>query len=93
MVTDGNQAYFGDHFVMYGNIESLSHALELTQCCWSFILQDKQTHREISQICGYQGEGELSEDSQKVQTLSYRINSRNVMYSMINIINTAICYI
>ena len=85
--------HLGDHFVIYGNIESLSQALELTQRCWSFILQDKQTHRERSQICGYQGEGELSEDGKNVQTLSYRINSRNVMYTMINIINTTICYI
>ena len=38
-------------------------------------------------------EGELDEGSQKVQTSSHKINTRDVMYNTINIINTAVCYI
>ena len=40
------------------------------------------------------GEGELDEGGQNIQTSSYKINStRDSLYNMINIINTAICYI
>ena len=40
------------------------------------------------------GQGELDEDSQKVQTSSVRyICTRDIMYNTINIIITAICYI
>ena len=35
------------------------------------------------------GEGELDKGSQMVQTSSYKINTRNVMFNMINTINTA----
>ena len=38
-------------------------------------------------------EGELDEDSQKVQISSYKISTRDVMYNMTNLINTAECYI
>ena len=38
---------------------------------------------------GEWGEGELDNDSQKVQTSSSKISTRDVMYNMINIINTA----
>ena len=38
-------------------------------------------------------EGELVEGSQKVQIYSYKISARDVMYNLINIINTAVCYI
>ena len=36
-------------------------------------------------------EGELDEDSQKVQTPSYMISIRDVLYNMINIISTVLC--
>ena len=39
-------------------------------------------------------EGELDEGSQNVQIPIIRqINTKDVMYNMINIINTAVCYI
>ena len=38
------------------------------------------------------GGGELNEGGQNIQTSSY-ISSRDVMYSMVNIISTAVCYI
>ena len=39
------------------------------------------------------GKGELDEDSQKVQTSTYRMSKcRDVMYNMIKIINTVVCY-
>ena len=37
-------------------------------------------------------EGELDEGSQKVQTSSYKISTRDVIFNMINIINMAICF-
>ena len=41
-----------------------------------------------------QEEGEMNEGGQKVQTSSYKYISTSVsMYSKINVINTAICYI
>ena len=36
--------------------------------------------------------GEMDEGSPKVQTSSYNINNRDIMYNMINIINTDTCY-
>ena len=39
-------------------------------------------------------DGELDEGGQKVQTSNYKINStRDVVYHMIKIMNTALCYI
>ena len=35
----------------------------------------------------------MDEGSPKVQTSSYKINNRDIMYNMINIINTNLCYI
>lgn len=34
------------------------------------------------------GKGELNEDGQKVQTSNYKISTNNVMYTVINIIDT-----
>lgn len=38
------------------------------------------------------GEGELDEDGQELQTSSYGISTRDVMYPMSNTINTALLY-
>ena len=46
----------------------------------------------LSEVGGWE-EGKLDEGGRKLQTPSYKINTRDVMYNMINIINTAICYI
>lgn len=60
---------------------------------------NKQTnkHRKIDRTCGYQEAGdrgwELDEDSQKVQTFSYKKNSwDDVMKSMVNIYMTVASY-
>ena len=53
----------------------------------NYILKtNKLTHRKRDQTHGYQRqEGELDEGSQKVQICSCEINTRDVMYNMINI--------
>ena len=35
---------------------------------------------------------ELDEGSQKAQTRSYKINTKDMMYNIINVINTSVCY-
>ena len=39
------------------------------------------------------GEGELDSSSQKAQTSSYKVNTKDVIFNMINIINTAVHHI
>ena len=34
----------------------------------------------------------MDEGSQKAQTRSYRINTKDMMYNIINVINTSVCY-
>ena len=55
-------------------------------------LIENEIRFEVTRGRGW-GKGELDEGGQKVQTCSYEINTRDVMYNMINIINTAVCYI
>ena len=68
---------------------------ELTQ---SIILQ-KQTdsekeNRVLVNRGGVWGNGKLDEDSQKYKLPVIReMSTRDVMYNMINIINTAVCYL
>ena len=38
------------------------------------------------------GQGELNEDGQKVQISNYKISTNNIMYTVINIINTIAKY-
>ena len=71
---------------------------ELKQCYKSIILQ-KQTDQLIEKETrfvatrgGEEGEGELDEGRQNIQTFSYKISTRDVMYNMIKISNTAVCY-
>ena len=45
MVTDGDQSYHGDHFVVYKNIKSLDTHLKLIGRCTSVILQLKNGSR------------------------------------------------
>ena len=80
-------------------IEILSNYVihwELRKSYKSIILQ-KLTHRKkeirfvVTRGEEY-GEGKWDEGSQKVQTSSYKVNSRDVMYN-INIINIAVCYV
>ena len=35
----------------------------------------------------------MDEGSQKAQMSSYKVSTKDVRYNMINIINTAVCYI
>ena len=85
MVTDGNQTYRGDHFIMYRNIKSL--------CCVTgtnrdlevdYIHKQKKSGKEsrfvVTRSEGW-WEGKLNEGGQKAQTLSYKIN----MYQGCNI--------
>ena len=82
MVTDGDQTYCNDHFVMYRNIKSLCCAPGTNSVIGQSIKlkkKPKQTHRKRDQICGGQkqgvGEGELDEGGQRVQTSSCKINN------------------
>ena len=86
----------GDHFERYRNIESLCGAPG-TNTVWkvnSTSKTNKLTEKEIIFVVtrgGDWGEGKLDEGSQKVQISSYKITStRDVMYSMINRISTAV---
>ena len=78
---------------MYRNIKSLCLYQEVVECFMSIILQ-KKPHRKRYQICSYQmrrvGVKELDEGGQEVQIFSYKINTRDIMCTMINIINTAV---
>ena len=67
---------------------------ELTQCCRSIILQ-KQTKEKKVRFVVARGRRLLRsyEGCQKIQTPSYKINTRNIKYSMISIINIAVHYI
>ena len=53
-----------------------------------------ETKNKQTQTCGYQrqrgGERELEEGSQKAQTCSYKINTRDVMHNMRIIANIAV---
>ena len=77
MVTDGNQTYPVDHFIIYKNIKSL--------CCTpgtNIVFQvnyTSKTNRFIeSRFVATRGRGwrerELDEGGQKVQTYSYKAN-------------------
>ena len=54
---------------------------------------NKLIEKRIRFVVTRGGEGELDEGGQNVQTSSYNISTRDVMHTMINIINTAVCYI
>ena len=80
---------------MYRNIKSLCWYQGLAECFRSTILQKKKKpHKKRCQICSYQMRGvevrELDEGGQKVQIFSYKINTRDIKYNMINIINSAV---
>ena len=57
--------------------------------------QKNQTPTKGNQICGFQrkGDKELEEGGQKVKTSSYKLSHRDVMYSMVTIINNTTLYI
>ena len=90
--------HWGNHFEMYRNIESLC-SITGTNIVWSIILQkqtNKQTHRKRNNFMVTRGgeweDQELDEGSQKAQTRSYKINTKDMMYNIINVINTSVCY-
>ena len=94
MVTDGNQIYHGDHFVMYRNVKSLCRAPGINSVVGQLYLKNKQTHRKRDQICGYQrwdGKWLMVVKRYKLPVIR-KISTRDVNYNMINIINTALCY-
>ena len=75
-------------------IETSNHSVvykELTQCCRLIIFQKQTNSQKIDQIydkiCG---ERVLDEGSQNVQTPSYKLSTRDIIYSMVKIINTAV---
>ena len=78
MVTYYNYAYYGDHFEMYRNIESLCCAPgnnTVVQLCFENIFIEKEIRFLVTTGGGW-GQGELDEGSQKVQTFSYKINNK-----------------
>ena len=89
-MTGGNQTYC-DHFVKYRNTKSLCCA-QGTNIMWQINNTSKKKKKPDNLV-----EKEIrlvvTTRCQKVQTLSYKINStREVMHDVINIINTAVCY-
>ena len=101
MLTDGNQTYHGDHFVMYRKTESLCYAPGPNSAVGQLYF-DKQINKLIERKklnCGYQG-WEVGGGGDWVKVVKRyklpiirQISIRDVMYNMINIINTAVCYI
>ena len=81
MVTDGNQTYHGEQFVIYRNMESLCHApvtnivlqVNYTTKTNKQNSQKKRSDSWLPEVGGM-GEGELDEGGQKLQTSSYKIN-------------------
>ena len=62
---------------------------------WNLILKENQkhqTHRKRDQFVVTRGKkgSDLKEDSQKVQTFSYKISTRDVVYNMMTIVNAAV---
>ena len=101
MVTDGNQTYYGDHFKMYRNIESLrcvtgtNTVLQVNYTSKTNTQIYKPTEKQIrfgvARGRGWGG-GELDEGSQKIQTFTYKIRTKDVTYNMINLSNCcALC--
>lgn len=78
-------------------IEILNHydvKQELTQCCRYYISKPNSFKKKTSDLWLPEAEclwGELDEASQKIQTSRYKISTRDVMYNLINIMNTAVC--
>ena len=88
VVTDGNQTYPGDHFVIYRNIGLLCSVPETNTMCRSILLQ--QTDVEIKKLTekirylatrdrSYKEE-ELDENGYKVQTSSIKNYLHVVIY-------------
>ena len=57
------------------------------------LIMSKQTHRKRDQRAGVVGRDDWMKVVTKVQTYSYKINTRDIVDNMINIINSALCYI
>ena len=82
----------------------LLHQLCSLKCVWKLNVQKKENTGQLhfkkyseNLVCGYQRQelgGEAGWRQLKVQTSSYKIlTTRDVMHSLINGINTAICHI
>ena len=90
MAADGNQTYHGEHFVIYKNTESpyvLGTNIVLQANYTSKI--NKLIEKEITFVVTRgkgQGEGELDEGSQRVQSSSSKTRIGNVMQNMINML-------
>ena len=93
---------------MYRNIRSLCHipgtniVLYINYISKTNKQTNKQTHRKRDQICGYQscaglGGGRKGDWIKVVKKYKLpgigSISTRDAMYNMINIIDTAVCYI
>ena len=105
MVTDGNQTYHDDHFERYRNIESL-RGVTVTKIVAQYYYTSKtnkqtQLQKKRSDLwlpeSGDTGKGNWMKGVKMYQLeVSYKINQYylcNAMYNMINMINTALCYI
>lgn len=81
--------YHGHNFVIYKNIESLCYAPGTNTQLQSVITQKQTKEKEISSVVFRRGGRVLDEGSQKVHTLSYKINNTqyegcNVQYDQYN---------
>ena len=100
MGTDGYQTYHGDHFVMHRNIESLfcaPGANTVLQVNYTSTNKHTNSQKKRSDLwlpeAGSENVGNWMKVVKKVQTSSYKINTKDVMYNIIKIINTAVYYI
>ena len=77
MVTDGNQTDGGDHFEMYGTVDSLffvsgtNKLLKVNYISKTNKLIEKEIRFLVTRAWG-QGEGKLDKSNQKVQTSGYK---------------------
>ena len=101
-MTDGNQTYRGDHFGMYRNTESLCCVLGtnivLQVTCASKTNKQTNSQKKRSDLWLPEAEGGWRVNWMKV-VKRYKlpvirlISTRDVTHNMININNTAVCYI
>ena len=91
MVTDQNQAYCGDHFEMYRNIESLCCVTGTNSVVGQLYFKNKQTKELIEKDVKFvvtrgrgQGEGKLDEGSKEVQISSYKCQGCHVQHDKYN---------
>ena len=94
MVPDDNQIYHGDHFEMYRNIDSLCCVTQTNVVLQINYTSKTNTKKKRSDLWLLEAGGSRGyEGCQKIQTPSYKINTGNIKYNTISIINIAVHYI